>query len=231
MAESSSCAGLAEELRYFLDSSRISIPVDHIENTDVLFTFGSEDQNPNLGRIDSSACMLACDLIIVRPIRKRTPLGREVVFRVAPLERQEGGDRTASIEGVARVIRAHIELIIDDMKIDLAYSVTLSVDTHSRSGCVDLVVPVPSNAPNGSEVVLRRVSAADCDVTLPADDAPVRVIVGFNHAPAPAGRVFAAAAAGNLPALTEALDDGCSTREMNAVSAANQKQKVSSDQQ
>jgi hypothetical protein len=45
----------------------------------------------------------------------------------------------------------------------------------------------------------------------------VRVIVGFNHEPAPAGRVYAAAHVGDNLGLTQALDDGCSTQEMDMV--------------
>jgi hypothetical protein len=73
-------------------------------------------------------------------------------------------------------------------------------------------VLVPQDAAPGSQVLLRRVSVAGCDVTL--GEVPVRVIVGFNHEPSTNGRVYAAAQIGNIPALIEALDDGCSTQEV-----------------
>jgi hypothetical protein len=48
-------------------------------------------------------------------------------------------------------------------------------------------------------------------------EAPVRVIIGFNHDPAPKGRVHAAAKAGDMYALMQALDDGCSADEADEV--------------
>jgi hypothetical protein len=116
----------------------------------------------------------------------------------------------ASIQGVARDLRAEIELVSGGLPTPLDFSAALAAGDEVIGGCIDLVVSVPEDAA-GSEVILRRVNVAGCDV--PLDKATVRVIVGFNHTPAPAGRVYAAAEAGDIPALTRALDDGCSTQE------------------
>ena len=46
---------------------------------------------------------------------------------------------------------------------------------------------------------------------------PATLLVGYNHAPAPAGAVLAAARAGDVPALQAALDAGGSTEEVDEV--------------
>jgi hypothetical protein len=85
-------------------------------------------------------------------------------------------------------------------------------------GCVDILVPVPEDAPLGSLVTLHRVFGAGCDVSL--GEAPLYVTVGhYNHAPAPEGPVTAAAKSGNVPALLAALDADGSTEERDEVSA------------
>ena len=53
---------------------------------------------------------------------------------------------------------------------------------------------------------------------LPSDCLPVTLQVGYNHAPAPEGAVYAAAEAGDVPALQAALDAGGSTEEADEVS-------------
>ena len=53
---------------------------------------------------------------------------------------------------------------------------------------------------------------------LPSDCLPATLRVGYNHAPAPAGAVHAAAKAGDVPALLAALDAGGSTEEADKVS-------------
>jgi hypothetical protein len=48
--------------------------------------------------------------------------------------------------------------------------------------------------------------------------AAVAAARGYNHSPTRAGRVTAAAKAGDILALMQTLDDGCSTQEINGVS-------------
>jgi hypothetical protein len=83
-------------------------------------------------------------------------------------------------------------------------------------GGVFVSISVPASAPEGSRVVISRVSVAGCDVTL--GEAPLEVIVGFNHAPAPAHPVSSAATAGVAPALAHQLDGGALTEETDEVS-------------
>ena len=52
---------------------------------------------------------------------------------------------------------------------------------------------------------------------LPCDCLPATLRVGYNHAQSPAGAVFAAATAGDLPALHAALEAGGSTEETDEV--------------
>lgn len=64
------------------------------------------------------------------------------------------------------------------------------------------------------------VSLVFADQPMSSERLPVTLRVGFNHAPAYARAVYAAAKAGNMPALQAALDDGGSTEEADYVSVA-----------
>ena len=100
---------------------------------------------------------------------------------------------------------------------------------HSTSSIQD--VPITTRRSGGGWIVraLVRPSAwADADnVTvvslslagqpLPCDCLPATLQVGYNHAPAPAGAVLAAAKDGDVPALRVALDAGGSTEEADEV--------------
>jgi hypothetical protein len=208
MVEQSTVAAAAA-----LQASLLSTNVylDYFESDDIEFSLDSED----LGRVGASESMLAHDLCI-HPVRKRVQAGAEARFCISSRVRQEPDScAVESFRGVARVISARIEKIFVDLPTPLDFSVSLAAGGEMPGSCIDLVVTVPEDA-EGSEVVLRRASVAGCDV--PLGEAPVRVIVGFNHEPAPKGRVYAAARAGHIPALTQALDDGCSTQETHKVS-------------
>ena len=52
---------------------------------------------------------------------------------------------------------------------------------------------------------------------LPCEGLPVTLQVGYNHAPALGGAVFAAARAGDVPSLVAAIDEGGSTEEADEV--------------
>jgi hypothetical protein len=84
-------------------------------------------------------------------------------------------------------------------------------------GSVLISVVVPASAPEGSRVVISRVSVSGCDVAL--GEAPLEVVIGFNHASEPEGPVMAAAEAGDAPALMRLLEGGASTEEKDEVSA------------
>jgi hypothetical protein len=213
MAEHTGCISAAAALRSM--SSNVSIGI--FEGSDVAFTRRTELSSEDLGTVDASVSVLQEDLLI-HPTRSRVQPGGEVRFRISARVRQKNLYTVATFEGIARVILARTELACGCGNTNLAYTPVISIDGDPCGIFVDLVVPVPANATPGSLVVLRRVILAGCDVAL--DDAPIQVNVGFVHEPGPEGRVFAAAGAGDIPALKQALDDGCSTQELNEASCA-----------
>ena len=73
----------------------------------------------------------------------------------------------------------------------------------------------PSAWANAASVTVVSLSLAGRP--LPCDCLPATLQVGYNHAPAPAGAVYAAARAGDVPALRAALDAGGSTEEADEV--------------
>jgi hypothetical protein len=207
-----STVAAADALQVSLMSSNVSLDFFESDYIGFTSTTGSED----LGKVDASVSITADDLVIHR-LSKRVQAGADVRFRIAARVRQQPEPCTAeSFRGVVRVLQTEIELVFGGLATALQCCHSCATCDESPAGCVDLVVSVPEDAALGSEVILRRVSVAGCDVS--QDEALVRVIVGFNHEPAPAGRVFAAAQAGDIPALTQALDNGCSTQEANEVS-------------
>jgi hypothetical protein len=206
MSEISSCCVSTRAVLEVLESCEIAF--DHVENVDVDY---SSDEP---GRIDASVSVPLHDLIF-RSLCKRVEPGGEARFMATPHVHQDSCI-ASSIEGVARVIHARIELTSGTHKQNLAYSISISDDAGTR--CFHIVAAVPVDATRGSEIVLRRVSVVGCEMTL--DIVPLRVIVGFNHDPAPEGRVYAAAAARDFLAMIQALGDGCSTEEADEVRRA-----------
>jgi hypothetical protein len=216
MGELSRCAAAAAALEIMHGSSEAI--VDVFEGDDVVFSPSSSEVPSDLGRVNASESIPAHELVI-QPLRKRVQAGGEIRFRITSRVRQEPASVSCAAEsfkGIARVIHAQIQQLLVGLSTALYYTVALAAGGEAPGSYVDLVVSVPEDAALGSQVVLRRVIVAGCDVAL--DMEPVRVIVGFNHAPAPAGRVFDAAQAGDIPSLTQALDDGCSTQEADEVS-------------
>ena len=77
-----------------------------------------------------------------------------------------------------------------------------------------MLLPGPWKADAAS---LTVVSLSLAGRLLPSDCLPATLPVGYNHAPAPAGAVLAAANASDVPALRAALDSGGSTEEAGEV--------------
>jgi hypothetical protein len=214
MADLSRCAALAAALESMHGSSDTFLDV--FEGGDIVFCPSGSAVPSDLGRVNASESIPAHELV-VHPLRERVRPGGEARFRVSSRVRQEAESCAAeSFRGIARVVRAQIQQLFDGLPTTLECSVSFVAGGEAPGGCVDLVVTVPEDAALESEVVLRRVSVAGCDV--PLGEAPVRVIVGFNHEPAPKGRVWAAVQRRDMPALTQALDDDCSTQEADTVS-------------
>jgi hypothetical protein len=209
-------------LQEFLDSSIARTTLDHAENTTIGYSrgLGSAD----LGMIEAPISKSVHDLVI-RSRSKRVGAGGEARFRIETCFRNtpassavvNSGDALTA-EDIVRGAHAHIELLCYKHRSNLAYSVSPTVGDFARGDYVDIVIPIPADATEGSTIVLRRFSVAGSEMTL--GEPPVQVIVGFNHEPAPLGRVYAAANAGDIPALTQSLDDGCSTMETDGVGVA-----------
>jgi hypothetical protein len=178
-----------------------------------------------IGRVDAPAFPSAGSLSVAR-IHKRVKSGRAAAFVLAPVADAGCGDLHCSVlASMTAVVLAHAELKAPDAKTapraaaDLPtpaqlLPVTYHELSHDHSGVL-LSVPVPDSAPEGSRVVMTRVSIGDCSVAL--GEAPLQTIVGFNHSPETEGPVHAAAYAGDVAALTRLLEDGASTEVVDEV--------------
>jgi hypothetical protein len=114
---------------------------------------------------------------------RRIKGGSSAVFRLESMIRGIDIDFVA----LAQLVIAHIELSVrQNTAVGYSVEVALTTTTHR---CISIVAPIPSDTEDGTEVILRRVSVAGCDV--PLGKAVVRVIVGFNHEPGLAGRLYA----------------------------------------
>ena len=91
------------------------------------------------------------------------------------------------------------------------------VDIEASVAGVLLIVAFPAGTPQGSWVVINRVWVAGCEVAL--DEPSSSITIGFNHTPAPAGAMIAAAMAGDLSGVRAALDNGESTEQKDVVSS------------
>ena len=94
----------------------------------------------------------------------------------------------------------------------------VDIVVSAELGCVLFMVAVPTDIQDDSVILIKCVDIAGIAVAL--NKLLPRVVIGFNHAPARAGTVYAAAAAGDESGLEVALFDGGSTEEQNNVSDA-----------
>jgi hypothetical protein len=169
-----------------------------------------------IGVIDAPSCPPASSCSL-SSLQKRVMAGRTASFVLAPPADVISGDlRNAVLAKLADLVRVNgelqqpVDLGVPPTQLPVAYTCKVSIE-HGG-----VRISVPASAPEGSRVVISRASVAGCDVAL--GEAPLEVIVGFNHAPAPLGPVYAAVKAGNVPAMMRLLDGGASTEEKDAVS-------------
>ena len=173
----------------------------------------SQGHAASLGSIISPLGIPASALS-VEIISKRALPGSAATFRIKVVEDgipgpvQINGDALHTLSLGLRVIVT----VSTNKKVPLAYDVVLS-----STSCINVSATIPSDAPLGSEVVLCRASVGGSDV--PLGQVLPRVTLGYNHEEAPEGPVTAAAKAGDVPALMQALDNGGSTEERDAVGA------------
>ena len=96
--------------------------------------------------------------------------------------------------------------------------VAVSLPVSARvSGSVWIARALVSPTTWADAVSVTVVSLSLAGRPLPCDCLPAILRVGYNHAPASAGAVFAAAKAGDVPAQQAALDAGGSTEEADTV--------------
>jgi hypothetical protein len=163
--------------------------------------------------VSSSACALA----------RRVMPGGVFTFRLAlrcamesAAEAQTGADPAVT----AQTVKAHITLSSkphDPLEYHVKPSSTVcAAQTAAMYSSVDIIAAVSAGVTEGECVVLSSASIAGVDI--PLGEAPIKIIIGFNHTPAPEGPVFAAIDAGDIVALTRALnDDDGSTQEATKV--------------
>ena len=120
-------------------------------------------------------------------------------------------------ESVASWISAHARLQISvEAPGQPQVEVTMLVNARpSAGGWIARALVSPSVWANATSVTVVSLTLADRPV--PCHCLPATLRVGYNHAPAGEGAVFAAARAGDVPALEAALDAGGSTEEADRV--------------
>jgi hypothetical protein len=170
-------------------------------------TFGVIDAP---SRPPASSCFPSC-------LQKRVKAGHAAGYILAaPADAIYGSLHAAVLATLADLVQVCAELQQPaDLSVPPA-QLPVACELSIAHAGVLITVPVPASAPEGSLVVISRVSVAGCDVAL--GEAPLVVTVGFNHARTAKGPVYAAAEAGDVPALMRLLDGGASTEEKDSVS-------------
>ncbi len=137
--------------------------------------------------------------------------GTPAVFHVTPIS-------SALLQKCVLTALASGMEVIATLRIASPFDEQLSVDITAAVAlnCVLVSVAVPPRTPDGSLVIINNVWVAGCAVTL--NEQSSFVTIGYNHAPASEGAVYAAAAAGDVPGLITAIHKGESTEQKDAVS-------------
>ena len=120
-------------------------------------------------------------------------------------------------ESVASWISAHSHLQISvDVPGQCGGEIVVYVTARpSVSGWTARALIRPASWADAASITVSSLSLAGR--LLPCECLPATLRVGYNHAPAPAGAVFAAAYAGNILALQATVDAGGSTGEADEV--------------
>jgi hypothetical protein len=169
-----------------------------------------------LGVINAPSCPPASSCSVYS-LQKRVKAARDSAFVLAPPACVLYGDsHDALLTTLATLVQISAELQQpDDLSVPPAQLPVAYELSCTRDGVL-IAVPVAASTPEGSRVVISRASVAGCDVAL--GEAPLEVIVGFNHAPEAEGAVIDAAHRGDIPALMRLLDGGASTEAKDGVS-------------
>ena len=178
---------------------------------------------PSLGiePCDSSTTAITAHLVIpsanslaLTTVPSRVHNNRPFEIQLAAVGRGAG---VCAAESVASWISAHALLQISvevpgQSRGDISVPV---VARPSGGGWIARALVHPGAWAGAVSVTVHSVSLAERPIA--CNCLPMTLRVGYNHAQAPAGAVYAAAEAGDLPALQAALDAGGSTEEMDAV--------------
>jgi hypothetical protein len=229
-ATSMGCVRVFEALLSERATHQRELPIAPVEPPEITL---SRIEETGLGSISAATCPPTSCLSIA-PLKLRVPLGRAARFVLA------GSICTADTAVLAILTsNAIVQVVLEPSGMNapgplsertrargpnkaeaaspaLARLLAVTYEPSITHGGVLVSAAFPASATEGSRVVISHISVAGCDVAL--GEAPLEVIVGFNHAPALGGPMMAAALAGDAPALTRLLDGGASTEEKDSVS-------------
>lgn len=120
---------------------------------------------------------------------------------------------SAVAKGVfARCVASHLRVAVNPNSTAAVGGVVTTMYAHPSDARVHIIIP---------STLFSRAPSFNIEMTysgVPVS-ASAHVIVGANHAPAIAGRLFSAVVANNVSLVAAALCDGCSTEEADKVSA------------
>jgi hypothetical protein len=208
------CAGVIDALQALQAETELderSLPLAPKETPFIVLTCAGD----SIGVVDAPSCPPASSCSFYC-LQKRAKAGRAAAFVLAPPAGVIYGDSHAAVlSTLAALVLVNAEQQQPDdlgappAQLPVAYELSI------LHGGVLISAAIPASAPEGSRVVISRVSVAGYDVAL--GEAPLEVIVGFNHDSAPQGPVIAAAGACNVQALNRLLEGGASTEETDRV--------------
>ena len=169
---------------------------------------------PTSATIETRLVSLTARAVVLRLVPARVHADR-------PLEVDLAAVRFGTIAGAVTVsswISAHARLVISVERAGQPQGHNSLPMTARPSGdsWIARVLVHPAYWADAASVSVVSLSLAGRP--LPCDCLPATLRVGYNHAPAPAGAVYAAAKAGDVAALLAALEAGGSTEEANGVS-------------
>ena len=181
---------------------------------------------PGLTMLSSSSPNSVIEARLVSPcpinfalnrVSPRVHVDRPLEIELVAVDLGTGAGAAAS---VASWMSSHavLSIVVDTEGQPSRHQCAAASANPSTSGWAIRALVRPSSWVGRSVVTIVSLTLAGRP--LPCDCLPATVPVGYNHSQTHAGRVYAAAKAGDTSALQIALDDGGSTEETGDVSAA-----------
>jgi hypothetical protein len=152
----------------------------------------------------------SADDVTLTSASARVRAGTPAVFHMTPIS--SAPMQECVITGLESGIEIRATLRIAS---PLDEQVPVDINASVSQNCVLLTVVVPPGTPDGSLVIINNLWVAGRAVVL--NERLSCVTIGFNHAPASEGAVYAAAAAGDVPGLMVAILNGDSTEQKDKV--------------